>query len=79
MERDPARTSLCGRSRARDADASREISRSPLRFSPAPGSRRQYIHVLLRERGDPSPRPFGPFPSLTAMLGTANGAGRACC
>ena len=38
------------------------------------GLRRQYIHVLLRKRGDPSPRPCGPFSATPAMLGTANGA-----
>ena len=36
---------------------------------------RQYVHVLLRNRGDPSPRPFGHFPAPPAMLGAANGAG----
>jgi hypothetical protein len=40
----------------------------------AAGLLRQYVHVLLRKRGDPSPRPFGHFPALAAMLGTANGA-----
>jgi hypothetical protein len=39
------------------------------------GLLRQYIPVLLRKRGDPSPRPFGHFPAPAAMLGTANGAG----
>ena len=38
------------------------------------GLLRQYVHVLLRKRGDPSPRPFGPFPAVAAMLGTAHGA-----
>jgi len=38
------------------------------------GLRRQYIHVLLRKRGDPSPRPCGPLSATPAMLGTANGA-----
>jgi len=41
----------------------------------ATGLLRQYIHVLLSNRGDPSPRPFGHFPVAPAMLGTANGAG----
>jgi len=27
------------------------------------GSLRQYIHVLLRDRGDPSPRPYGHSPA----------------
>ena len=40
----------------------------------ATGLLRQYIHVLLSNRGDPSPRPFGHFPVTPAMLGTANGA-----
>ena len=39
------------------------------------GLLRQYIRVLLRNRGDPSPRPCGHFPAPPAMLGTANGAG----
>jgi len=41
----------------------------------ATGLLRQYVHVLLSNRGDPSPRPFGHFPVAPAMLGTANGAG----
>ena len=40
----------------------------------ATGLLRQYVHVLLSNRGDPSPRPFGHFPVTPAMLGTANGA-----
>jgi len=40
----------------------------------ATGLLRQYVHVLLSNRGDPSPRPFGHFPAAPAMLGTANGA-----
>jgi hypothetical protein len=40
----------------------------------ASGLLRQYVRVLLRNRGDPSPRPCGHFPAAPAMLGTANGA-----
>jgi hypothetical protein len=40
----------------------------------AAGLLRQYVRVLLRNRGDPSPRPCGHFPAAPAMLGTANGA-----
>ena len=53
-------------------------SRERFRLTPvllgAPGLLRQYVHVLLSNRGDPSPRPFGHFPVAPAMLGTANGA-----
>jgi len=37
-------------------DASR-VAKSPALLGFA-GLRRQYIHVLLRKRGDPSPRPL---------------------
>ena len=40
----------------------------------ATGLLRQYIRVLLSNRGDPSPRPCGHSPDAPAMLGTANGA-----
>jgi hypothetical protein len=41
----------------------------------AAGLLRQYVHVLLRNRDDPSPRPCGHSPAAPAMLGTANDAG----
>jgi hypothetical protein len=48
-------------------------AKSPALLADA-GLLRQYIPILLRNRGDPSPRPFGLFPAPAAMLGTANGA-----
>ncbi len=40
----------------------------------APGSLRQCIHALHRDRGDPSPRPVGPFPSRLRCSAPLDGA-----
>ena len=48
---------------------------SAVRAAPAAQCPKSRQKVLLSNRGDPSPRPYGHFPVAPAMLGTANGAG----